>query len=349
MSSKQMTTSGSATGGTTTSDVAAAWAAIQIELQPAAPPATGTSTANIPQLTGSITGFTGNSSDSAIPKLTGSISGKRIFDEVVNSGIAIATDVGAGGLIELSASSIAAITSAGFPGSILTADANSAMLLQSIALAPRVFVETAASGMTAATSGAATKAISLTGSSIFVAVSGGQAQAVYILSAESVAALMTGTQFVMDFTDGWAYNLNTGAPSFYEGMKFNSFAMIGGEYFGCNETGIHRLTGDKDGADDIRATITLGTSRLDSDREKTVPVAYVGARSAEPMVLTCRVEGEEYSYEFSRETAVMAPARVKPGKGLKGVYWEFEIENQNGADLDLDMLEVVTAPVSRRV
>jgi hypothetical protein len=284
-----------------------------------------------------------------MPAFTGSAAGMRIFDEAVVSGVAVATIAGGGTIIELSASSLASLVSQGFPGSILTADGVSAIVAATIAAAPRVFVEEAASSAAVSSAAVASRIIDRAAVSVFAAVAAGQAQAVYVVSAQSIAAVVTGTQFVMDFTDGWAYNLDTGAASFYEGMKFNSFALIGGRYYGCNESGIHVLEGDRDGTDDIRATITLVTSRLDSDAEKMVPVAYVGARSAEPMLLTCRVEGAEYSYEFSRETATMEPARVKPGKGLRGVYWEFEVQNQNGADLELDTLEVITAPGSRRV
>lgn len=215
--------------------------------------------------------------------------------------------------------------------------------------APTIYFETISESASATTGASAYSLFILAVNSSASANGAGAASAIYALSAESVAALMTGTQFVADFTDGWAYNLNTGAASFYEGMAFNSFALIDGEYYGCNAAGIYRLTGDDDAGADIQATITLGTSRLDSDAIKSVPFAYVGAKSAEPMLLTCRVEGQEYSYEFSRETAVMAPAKVKTGKGLEGTYWQIEISNQNGANLDLDHLELITAPKSRKV
>jgi hypothetical protein len=179
--------------------------------------------------------------------------------------------------------------------------------------------------------------------------SNAESASIYGMSAVSIIEAVTGLQFVADFTDGWAYNLNTGAASFYEQFRFNSFAQIDGDIYGANESGIYLIGSDDDAGEPIDATITLGQSKLGSDFVKSVPAIYAVAKSAQPMLLTCRVEGSEYSYSFSRETATMEPCKVKPGKGLKGTLWQIEIANTAGANLDLDSLSVLVAPTSRRV
>lgn len=366
---KLVATSGSSSGATS---VAGAYYSghFLLELLAAPDPSSGSSDFALPVITGSGAAYSGIESVASLPAIvaagtavTNSIATSSLsLPAVTASGSAFRTESGAAdsSAVTIGASAVNGSFSA-VTGDGITIAGDGAVILfmyptiaEAIAAvsagsAPTIFFETISESASATTGASAYSLFILAVNSSASANGAGAASAIYALSAESVAALMTGTQFVADFTDGWAYNLNTGAASFYEGMAFNSFALIDGEYYGCNAAGIYRLTGDDDAGADIQATITLGTSRLDSDAIKSVPFAYVGAKSAEPMLLTCRVEGHEYSYEFSRETAVMAPAKVKTGKGLEGTYWQIEISNQNGANLDLDHLELITAPKSRKV
>lgn len=184
-------------------------------------------------------------------------------------------------------------------------------------------------------------------------------QASYHVSASSLAAIISSAQFVQDFWDGWAFNLNNKAASFYENFEFNSFAKIGAEYYGCNSAGIYLLGGDLDGAEQIDATITTGTSDLtaeaggrvlfDGRSRKSVPYAYISARSPEVMKITCRVEGKEHTYLFRAGKNVVAPSRADLGKGVFGTFWQFELQNQNGADFEIDSLDVVPRSIDRRI
>lgn len=179
-------------------------------------------------------------------------------------------------------------------------------------------------------------------------------QASYFVSAASVAEIISGIQFVQDFWDGWAYNLNTGAPSTYEDFKFNSFARIGSSYYGCNDTGIHLLSGDTDNGVAIAMTATLGTSdlsvdKIPGDNIKTVPAVYVTAKSAEPLDLTCRTDGQEYTYTFRSNETTVTPVRVDVGRGLKGTLWQFEVTNQLGSDAEISVLEATVDNTDRRI
>ena len=169
----------------------------------------------------------------------------------------------------------------------------------------------------------------------------------YFASAESFATILSGIQFVADFLDGWAYNLNTGAPAFYEGFNFNSFAKVGDRYFGVNAAGLFVLSGDADDTLPINALVATGT-RGDKGIYR-VEAVYAGARSDAPMNLTCRVEGAEHTYTFRSAPGNMAPTRVTPGKGLCGRYWQFEVANQGGADFELDALEILPAVATRKL
>lgn len=311
------------------------WSLLMFELLEEGPGGGGgsesESSATLGSISGSASGTSGSWSSRALGVIAGGASGS------FSSTTWIADE---GASIGASSSAVADL--------LKMAAADSSVSVSSSASSPVFLVVLADSSVLAVHAASAYRLLDVAVDSNSALSTSAPVAAVYSVSAASLVSVLTGLQFVADFTDGWAYNLNTGAGSFYEGFRFNSFAMIDGEYYGANEAGIFRLGGDADDSAPIDMTITLGTSNLGSSRVKRVPTAYVGAQSDEPLVLTCRVEGQEYSYTFSRATATMAPAKVQIGKGLAGVYWQIELSNTAGADAEIDVLELLVAPSDRR-
>lgn len=249
------------------------------------------------------------------------------------------------------------ITSTGTPGQAIFIGVTSSAAITGSGASPTIFFEVVASSSVLSGPVSAQRVTSaiVTGTAVLNGVVLGQAS--YRVSAASTAEIISGIQFLQDYWDGWAFNLNTNAASFYENFKFNSFARIGKNYYGCNETGIHLLGGDLDGTARIDSTITTGTSDLTEegvggfkgDIQKRVPYAYISARSAETMTLTCLVEGQEFTYTFRAPTEKVAVSRVDIGKGLLGTFWQFELKNQNGADFEMDSISVLAVPTTRKI
>ena len=345
---KTLAGAGSSSGAISENSGYGYWSLFNIEIT-AATVAEGTSTATLGSIAGSATASSGNSSVATLGDIAGSAN--AITGAGGSSIVALSAIAGSASAIGIAAvsvdSGISAVT--GLIGEPLRlAFADSAVLASSSASSPVTLVVLADSSVLAVHAASAYRLLDAAVDSNSALSSSAPVAAVYSVAAASLCSVLTGLQFVADFTDGWAYNLNTGAGSFYEGFRFNSFALIDGEYYGANEAGICRLGGDADDSAPIDMTITLGTSNLGSSRVKRVPAAYVGAQSDQPLVLTCRVEGQEYRYTFSRATATMAPAKVQIGKGLAGVYWQLELSNTAGADAEIDALELLVAPSDRR-
>jgi hypothetical protein len=252
--------------------------------------------------------------------------------------------------IEAVAESSMTINGIGIPSQLFLAEAITNGTVSGSATAPQVFDLLALSQLEVSGNGAVVR-------EIFAAVSNGAnisslvaAAAEYYLSAESLVRIMSDAAFIHDYFDGYAYNLNTEAPSFYEQFKFNSFAQVGRDYYGMNEDGIHILTGDTDAGEDINAVMTTGLTDFDDSTLKTVPVIYASARSHKEMLLTARVDNyPDYSYTFIGKPAELAPVRVKLGRGLKGLNWQLEVANKDGAYIEIDALDVPTVSTSRKV
>lgn len=345
---KTLGASGSSSGSISESSGYGYWSLFNIEIT-AATVAEGTSTVTLDSLTGSAAAASGNVSSAALGAITGSAG--AITGAGGSSSASLSSITGsatATGVAAVSVDSSVSVVTALIGEPLRLVFADSAVLASSSASSPVILVVLADSSVVAVHAASAYRLLDAAVDSNSALSSSAPVAAVYSVAAASLCSVLTGLQFVADFTDGWAYNLNTGAGSFYEGFRFNSFALIDGEYYGANEAGIFRLGGDADDSVPIDMTITLGTSNLGSSRVKRVPTAYVGAQSDEPLVLTCRVEGQEYSYTFSRATATMAPAKVQIGKGLAGVYWQVELKNTDGANAEIDSLELLVAESAQR-
>ena len=176
----------------------------------------------------------------------------------------------------------------------------------------------------------------------------------FFLNAEDVidfrAALTTpgGQSYV-----AWVTNLKGAAPYEYTNFEFNSFAVIGDMVLACKNDGIYELTGDTDDGDPIQVAWKTGLMDFGSPYMKRMTDAILAYSSDGDMILrvTTTDEGykQEYYYTVSDTHGVVKEGRVKLGKGARARYWQFELENVDGADIDLDSMIVVPVTLRRRV
>lgn len=149
--------------------------------------------------------------------------------------------------------------------------------------------------------------------------------------------------------DTWVVNINTGASTTYSGFDFNSYCERDGEYFAANEQGIHRLDGDTDNGEKIRAAIQLGDIDFSHSTFKGISECYVGVKTSGQLVLRVVAHGKEYFYESQRLSELMREHRFVTGKGLRANYLTLELYNKDGADFELDKVEFRAVHKTRRV
>lgn len=153
----------------------------------------------------------------------------------------------------------------------------------------------------------------------------------------------------------WATNLEGNMPvSQYQNYGFNSFAEVGGEYFAASDDGLYRLGADQDDGQPIDAAVGSMMLDLGTSRQKRVQAAYIGYTASGRIVLKVRSEDDgevvEDWFEAQQQTAA-APRNqmVRVGRGLRSRYWQFELVNVQGADFELDSLEMYPITLNRRV
>lgn len=153
----------------------------------------------------------------------------------------------------------------------------------------------------------------------------------------------------------WVVNTATHAPVKYRNFPFNSFAKIGGRYFGAGSDGIYELTGDDDAGEPIQAVLRGGLSDMGTSLLKRMPAMYVGLTTTGRVVLKVTAinpqgEREEHWYSMEeRPAGALTESRIKIGKGLKSTYWGWELANVDGADFALDQIAWYPMVLERRL
>lgn len=166
------------------------------------------------------------------------------------------------------------------------------------------------------------------------------------------------TTLTIDNGEYIAWVLNTEgnkALTRYTNYPFNSFARIGGRYYGAGSDGIHRLEGEDDNGVDIKAMLRMGLTDMGTRKLKRVPEAFIGISTDGTIlmkVITISEDtGEKQAAIYKmrvRGAAATRENRIQFGKGMKSVDWDWVIENVAGADFDLRSIEFRPIILDRR-
>ena len=149
-------------------------------------------------------------------------------------------------------------------------------------------------------------------------------------------------------------NAETKAPWQYSNFPFNSFANHAGRYLALTDGALYALTGDTHDGTAIEAIGKTGLINFGTAMKKALPRAYFGyTSSGELLFKTITTDtGKKITrwYQLKERTAEsVTDARVKMARGVKSVYWQFEITNIEGADFEVDTIKLLPVILNRRV
>lgn len=154
----------------------------------------------------------------------------------------------------------------------------------------------------------------------------------------------------------WVMNTQSQALSQYTNYPFNSYLGLAGMTYGAADTGLYRLGGETDAGEPIHARIRQGMSAFGSQLKKAFPSMYLGYTANGDLRLSVVAAdprtGERIAHAYrlrARAADSVREGRVKVGAGLQSVYFDYVIENINGADFALDVIEFLPLRVDRRV
>lgn len=152
---------------------------------------------------------------------------------------------------------------------------------------------------------------------------------------------------------GWV--LNEGAPSQYTNFPFNGFVQFAGKYYGTAADGLYLLEGDDDAGTPIDVAVRTALMDFGTGKRKRIPEAYLAFAGDGTVVLKAIVTDDNGAQSEHWYTATlpagsqMHNGRVKLGRGLDSVYWQFELTNVDGSYLDVDTLAFHPLILDRRL
>lgn len=154
----------------------------------------------------------------------------------------------------------------------------------------------------------------------------------------------------------WVLSPESRAAWTYADWPFNSYAEIAGRQYAMGPTGIVELGGDDDDGEAIAARLRTGLTNLGTGRGKRIEGAYLGYTSDGQLGLAVTVTSPdgtktEHRYLMRPRTdgGAMHEGRIKVGRGMKSVFWQFEVHNVDGAAFELHDLQLLPMILDRRV
>jgi hypothetical protein len=146
---------------------------------------------------------------------------------------------------------------------------------------------------------------------------------------------------------GICLNLPNAAASQYAEWNFNSMCKFGEVYLGANSSGIFSLgDADTDNATDIEALFDLPLVDLRMARVRSVHVGYeadgvvrLGVQADEGAMRYYQLSPLRAS-KSARVDGKQQTGKVVVGRGRRGRYWLFRMENVDGSDFSIDSMVV---------
>lgn len=150
--------------------------------------------------------------------------------------------------------------------------------------------------------------------------------------------------------DAWVVNPENKAVTTYRNFGFESMCSSAVGVYATDGTTIYELSGANDNGTAIDAWLKTAITDFGTAYLKNCERIYLGIRADGKMLLkTITNEIEENWYEVRLVQEGLHEARVKPGKGLKSRYWQFELRNIRGADFNVESMTLVPIRTGRRV
>lgn len=152
---------------------------------------------------------------------------------------------------------------------------------------------------------------------------------------------------------GWV--LNDGAPSQYTNYPYNGFVNFGGHWYGTSDKGLDLLEGVDDSGTAINSFIRTALMDFGTGKFKRVPEVFIAFAGANKVVIKATTTDENGLQTTDIYHGTLPPGsslrngRVKLGRGLESVYWQFEIGNDGGGAQSYDALSFHPLFLDRRL
>ena len=143
-------------------------------------------------------------------------------------------------------------------------------------------------------------------------------------------------------TNAIVLNTLTGAVSEYSRFGFQSITPT----HAGSATGLFALGDHTDVGLPIIGVVTTGKQQWGASLKKVAQVVFFALKGSGTSTMT--VTGETTSYPYTFPVRPAGESRSVPGKGIRENYLAFGYSNTDGADFQLDRMEVLVVESTQR-
>lgn len=137
-------------------------------------------------------------------------------------------------------------------------------------------------------------------------------------------------------------NTLTGAVSEYSGFDFHAITQT----HAGSAIGLYLLGGNVDVAATILSQVTAGKTLLGADKKASVEIVFLSMKGSGESTLT--LSGESVSYDYPFAVLADGVSRCRPGRGFRENYAAIGYSNTDGADFQIDQIEVLNVVSTTR-
>ncbi|OPY78330.1 MAG: hypothetical protein A4E65_02286 [Syntrophorhabdus sp. PtaU1.Bin153] len=157
------------------------------------------------------------------------------------------------------------------------------------------------------------------------------------------------SQAIEEYYRGIAVNLRNSGISEYVNFGFNSMCLFNGKYLGANGYGLHLLEGERDDKASIDAEVRTGVTDSEIPEKKRATDAYLALKTDGAFIVGTLADDDyekEYPVVVDGEIQ-MHTAKQNLAKGIKSNFWGVIFKNHNGADFELESVELAMEATKR--
>lgn len=143
----------------------------------------------------------------------------------------------------------------------------------------------------------------------------------------------------------YAINLRTFGLSRYTGLDPVAVVEHDGTTYVASATALKTFSGTQDGTTPITATVQTGQVNFGSMHDKNIPRFFALLSRTGRLLLTATAtrfgDAQTEAYKIPHrddETGLETVQRVKLGRGHRGIWWQFKLQNTNGADFAIKQM-----------
>jgi hypothetical protein len=147
-----------------------------------------------------------------------------------------------------------------------------------------------------------------------------------------------------------ALNLRNLSNTEYVNYPFDDMALLGETQIGVNSNGLYSLSGATDIGTAIDNIIQFGYYDTNNEVIERLVNSYLSARTDDALQVSLITEGSAarpFAVTFFQDE--LNTRRVKFPRDMKDRYYSYQIENQNGGELELHKIDLETITVKEKV